>query len=241
MRKLLSLLFLLPAIAWGQTYPSPKFNQVLDQNGNNLIWIPNSDSTVVGIGNGAAANFVATKPGNSIFIGNFSGNGVTTCTTLGFDEALGIGTLQFDQGCENGAFGSNALHSNTTGTFNFAFGNDSLANNTTGSGNIGIGHATCGGEVGAAVTGGGNICAGDQSGGYLSSTANSNAFFGANSGIGAAANLNTGNQNSAFGWGSMQFVGSGGQNSAFGFATMQGINGTPLTGSFNSAFGTQSG
>ncbi len=43
-------------------------------------------------------------------------------------------------GNDNAAFGNSALFSNTTADYNVAFGNDALYTNTTGTGNTGTGH-----------------------------------------------------------------------------------------------------
>ena len=157
MRKLLSLLFLLPAIAWGQTYPSPTFNEVdLVPNATPLnpatagLWSQvdgNGEySTFVGIKSGFGANSANNAKGMFTAIGHLScggeGSGLVgpgpglnaEDTCIGWAAGSHLTTAYY-----NTIVGVGNMRAETTGSNNTSVGVDSMAAEINGNNNVAFG------------------------------------------------------------------------------------------------------
>jgi hypothetical protein len=256
MKRILALLLLLPMLAWGQSYPSPRVKSLLATDGTTLITAPASDTTTVAAGNLSlnAYTSIGSPPIGTgmamVSIGYGAMQYVTThsCSYSLFDiysVAIGEYSQQYAAGCENVSIGINTLeNASFTGSFNIALGNDALGQVTSGNENIGIGHGACGGGVNTlAVTGSFNVCDGSGAGDYLNGAANYNLFEGYLAGAGAAANPNSGSLNVAEGAFALQNISTSSRNVAIGYGAMTGSASAPLTSGFayNTAVGYDAG
>lgn len=210
--------------------------------------VAGTDSTAIGHQAMAYANSTTTQaPSYNTALGAYALRGSTTAANnTGTDNtAVGHSALMNNTtGIENTATGVHALYSNTTGSlntamgeyalnanidggWNTAFGADTLVANTSGTYNTAVGH----GALNASVTGQSNTAVGNQAL-YLST-----GHF--NTAVGQSALYSTiASSNTAVGEVAGKYITTGGSNTAIGDGAIQSVVGTPLTGSNNTAVGT---
>jgi len=165
--------------------------------------------------------------------GTLTGNRLVTLGgyTLGFSGDIKINGLTVGLGAgnvaSNAAFGTNALLSNTTGTFNTAIGKATLHTNTTGYYNTAVGNAA----LFTNSTGYGNTSVGYSAMGFNTTGTND-----ASLGVYALDNNTTGINNTAIGAESMAYNTTGSDNAALGYNTLFWN-----AGSQNVSIGSESG
>lgn len=142
--------------------------------------------------------------------------------------AFGVGTLTSNTGFRNIGYGSNALHSNTTGNVNLAIGTAALYSNLVSTGNIAIGDsamfANSSGIVNVAL---GNLALRYNVSGYQNAAIGDRALFSNENGLNNTA-INSmalfsnisGSQNTAIGVVSLYSNQTGGSNTAIGNASL---------------------
>jgi hypothetical protein len=161
----------------------------------------------------------ATTANNNVAIGYqaaYSGTTIQYATAIG-SQALYSATVA--TGDYNTAIGYQALYSSTTYP-QTAIGYQALKYATTGSHNTAIGYWAMMGNAGAPLTGGENVAVGDS----------------ALAALAAGSGYNT-----AIGYQALQYTSTTtatAYNTAIGYQAMQSIVGTPLTGDYNTAIGT---
>jgi trimeric autotransporter adhesin len=172
----------------------------------------------------------ATTGTNNTAIGNLAMQGSSAHALTG-NGNVGVGdsALKAIQttAVGNAAIGANAMQSNTTGSENTALGNLAMQGNQTGTDNVAVGYAAM-----YAVTGSNNTAVGWQSLNAITTGTDSTA-------IGYQALYGTtGSPNDALGYNAGEYISTGASNVALGYESMQGVSATPLTGSQNTAVGT---
>lgn len=173
-------------------------------------------------------------------------NALVLNTTGAGNTANGAGALESNTaGNNNTAIGGGALLLNTTGSSNTATGLDSLALNSTGASNTANGKSA----LAFNTTGGNNTASGagalfsNTTGSY--NTANGTGAIGSNttgtantaSGYQALIGNTFGSSNTADGWSALQFNTTGVLNTADGYRSGSVVDGTPLTGPYNTFLG----
>jgi hypothetical protein len=190
------------------------------------------DSVYIGKGNKNSYNYANIGIGDSTLKSNTTGinnlavgdSAMYLNTTGSYNTAIGQRAMQqMISGAKNTALGNSALGNATAGDENVALGFQAL-NNNSGNNNIGIGR-----QIAINNTGSYNIFVATQS----STTPNNTGSY--NTGIGFnALGLNTsGSYNAMFGLAGASNT-TGTRNTGMGYAA---LNGSPMTGGDNSAFG----
>ena len=213
----------------------------------------------------------ATVAANNIYTSNgtLTGNRLVTMGsyTLSFEKdifinglraGLGVGSNTFAStafgtqalesnttGSWNDAFGYNSLNGNTTGYYNSAFGGYALKTNTTGLRNIGIGvyalfsnnsgndNVSIGYEALRSNTIGTRNTATGYRALYASNNTSYNTAFGA---LSLASGIST-TENSSFGYLSLANLNTGSQNTSIGAYSLQ----SNTSGNYNTAIGYNAG
>lgn len=155
--------------------------------------------------------------------------------------ALTLGSMAALAQTDNTAYGTHALYSDTSGSYNAAFGYSALVDNTTGNSNTAIGFGT----LYYATTTSENTAVGAGALSYTTS-GNDNTAIGANAlysntagssntavGVSALQNNTTATYNTAIGWEALYSNTSGEYNTATGYEALA----SNTTGTYNSAHG----
>lgn len=175
-------------------------------------------------GTNPANNFIGTTDNQPLIFKVYNTNAGILSNSLAGAVSFGLNALTANTGSSNNAFGTNALHSNTTGSQNSAFGTDALYTNSTGVDNTAMGsNALYYNNTGNYNSAFGRFAM------YTNSLGSNNSAFG----YGALYN-NTASNNSAFGYNALRANASGTANTAMGVSAL-----TANTSYNNSAFGFQ--
>jgi len=196
-----------------------------------------SDTSSIGIGANALGTTTNTANGENTAIGQGAEQYLTSAqetTAIGYDACPGASGAPLTGNYNTciGAYAGRMLQGSAHG--NTAVGTAAAEYVSTSNNLTAFGDAACQGVSGTPLTGSNDSCFGTGAGAILQGAASNNTFNGINTG----SETSTGSQNtytgSQAGQGSVSALGTGNNNSAYGFQTLENIQGV---GASNAAFG----